>query len=92
MAFQNNPHGANTENEIRRWEHTPLTIDHYGIQASIQANGKVKLVGNVANAVGDEVEFDEIEIPASLIFKLASLLKATRKVVYVKTVAEKETD
>ena len=72
------------ENKIRRYTHTPLAIEHYGITASIQANGRIIITKHVSSS--DEV--DEVEIPASLVFKLASLLKATRKVEYV-NVAEK---
>lgn len=76
---------ANTNNEgkIKRYVHSPIAIEHHGIQASIHANGKLTLT-KVARVVGgEEVEFDEVEIPASLIFKLATLLRATRKIVYV---------
>ena len=70
------------EQKIKRYVHSPLTVEHNGVNASITENGKVVL-SKVANVKGDEVEYDEIEIPASLVFKLASLLKATRKVKYV---------
>ncbi len=72
----------NGEQQIKRYVHSALTIDHNGIQAAIKENGKIVLT-KVAKVQGEEVEFDEIEIPASLIFKLASLLKATRKVEYL---------
>src|SRR5262245_6829912 len=86
----NMPHFANRpalrandgEHRIRRYVHSPLTVEHQGINAAITANGKIVL-SKVAKVVGDEVEYDELEIPASLVFKLASLLKATRKVEYV---------
>lgn len=83
--FRNEPHlnGQNGEGKIKRYTHSPLTIEHYGIHASIQANGKVVISKNVRTTNDGEVEFDEIEIPASLVFKLASLLSATRKVEYV---------
>ena len=70
------------DQKIKRYVHSPLTVEHNGVNAAITENGKVVL-SKVANVKGDEVEYDEIEIPASLIFKLASLLKATRKVKYV---------
>lgn len=85
MAFQNNPQMTDGQgnNKIRRYVHQPLTTDHYDIHCEIQSNGKVKLTRPVKGSD----EYDQIEIPASLVFKLQSLLKATRKVEYV-SVAE----
>ena len=84
--FQNRPALRNDsgEGQIRRYVHSPLTIEHNGINASITKSGRVVLskVDEKAST-GDVIEYDEIEIPASLVFKLASLLKATRKVEYV---------
>lgn len=79
--FQNTPrvNDAHTANTIKRYVHQPLTVDHYGIRAKIQENGKVLITG-IADKDGI---FDEIEVPASLIFKLTSLLKATRSIQYV---------
>ncbi len=54
----------------------PLTIEHYGIHASIKENGRI-IISNEAS-VGAEGDYDEIEIPASLVFKLARLLHDTR--------------
>jgi hypothetical protein len=63
--------------------HTPITVEHNGINASITENGHIQL-SKVARVIDkDTVEFDEIEIPASLIFKLARLLKDTRRIKYV---------
>lgn len=74
--FQNNPQNS----QVKRYVHQPLTIDHYGIHAKITENGKV-----IITSSPDKVtqEYDEVEIPASLVFKLASLLKATRSVKFV---------
>lgn len=85
MGFRNTPNlrgNEDNEQKIKRYVHSPLTVEHNGVNASITENGKVVL-SKVAKVEGDEVEYDEIEIPASLVFKLASLLKATRKVKYV---------
>ena len=81
MAFQNNPQLTDKEgnNKIRRYVHQPLEIDHYDTHCKIQPNGKIVLT----KAVKGKDEYDEIEVSASLIFKLAGLLKATRKVEYV---------
>ena len=84
--FANNPTLQNGQNEgmVKRYVHQPLTTEHYGIKAQIQPNGKVKITGIPTPVKGtDEVEFDEVEIPASLVFKLATLLKATRTIQFV---------
>lgn len=95
MAHFNAPRMTDEQNagKIRRYVHQPLTIDHYGIHASIHANGKVS-ISKVADEQEnkDEVQYDEVEIPASLIFKLASLLKATRSITYVSVSELKESD
>lgn len=85
-TFRNSPElkDENNEGKVKRYVHQPLTIDHYGTHAKIMENGRV-LISSVGTQIGtsDEYEYDEVEIPASLIFKLATLLKATRTVKYV---------
>jgi hypothetical protein len=91
-TFRNVPQLRDNDGEqkIKRYVHSPLTVEHHGVNAAITENGKVVL-SKVARVVDKEtVEYDEIEIPASLVFKLASLLKATRKVKYV-TISELST-
>ena len=66
-------------NQIKRYVHQPLTIDHYGIHASIRENGRVIITG-IPDKDG---EYDEVDIPASLVLKLAGLLKMTRSVKFV---------
>lgn len=80
MGF-NNPEMRDENNQgmIRRYSHQPMVIDHFGIHAKIAENGKVTIVGK-PDSSGD---YDEVEVPASLVFKLASLLKATRTVKFV---------
>lgn len=78
-----NQHG---ENQIRRYTHQTLSIEHNGISAKIQSNGRVFLScvsKDQSDAEQGEVIMDEIEIPASLVFKLGQLLRATRTVEYV---------
>ncbi len=70
-------------NTVKRYVHQPLTIEHYGIHAKIQENGKVLISSAGERNEQGELEYDEVEIPASLIFKLATLLKATRTVKFV---------
>lgn len=84
-TFQNNPTIAGNEGKIKRYVHQPVTIDHFGIKASIRENGKVVIQSAGKPVVGSEnmIEYDEVEIPASLIFKIANLLKMTRSVTFV---------
>lgn len=79
--------GHDGDNKVKRYSHSPLTIEHHGINASITENGRV-ILSKVAKVEGDMVEYDEVEIPASLVFKLSDLLRATRKIQYV-TLGEK---
>ncbi len=86
MAFKNTPMMTNEQgNTVKRYVHQPLTIEHYGFHAQIKENGKVVIQGQPKTVEGkpDEVEYDEVEIPASLVFKLAQLLKATRTINFV---------
>lgn len=91
MAFRNSPAltDENNEGKVKRYVHQPLTIEHYGIHAKIQENGRVVIssVASPVNGAEGDVEWDEVEIPASLVFKLATLLKATRTIKFV-SVAE----
>lgn len=86
MSFRNSPElkDENNDGKVKRYVHQPLTNEHYGIQFSIKENGKVSIRSVPTPIKGsDEVEYDEVEIPASLIFKLATLLKATRTIKFV---------
>jgi hypothetical protein len=84
----NAPNFRNSDGEqkIKRYVHSRLTIDHNGIQGTITENGRVIVTGipkAVEGSANGEMEYDEIEVPASFIFKIASLLKATRQVKYM---------
>ncbi len=78
------------EQKVKRYVHQPLTIEHYGLHAKIQENGKVKITGIPVKTSEGVLEYDEVEIPASLVFKLANSLKLTRQVKYV-TITEAST-
>ena len=79
MAFKNNPGLTDESGRSGRWSHQPLTINHLGIQASIKEDGKIVIRSVPVNVAGsDEVEYEEVTIPASLVFKLAGYLKDTR--------------
>lgn len=72
------------DQKIKRFVHSPLQVEHNGINAAITENGKVVLSKPAGkDKETNETLYDEIEIPASLVFKLAQLLKATRKIRYV---------
>jgi hypothetical protein len=81
MSF-NTPHMDGHEDSVKRYVHSELAVEHSGIHAKIQSNGRVSLSKSV-NISPTQVEVIELDIPASLVFKLATLLKATRKVEYV---------
>lgn len=85
MAFRNNPDLKDSgEGMVKRYVHQTLTIEHYGIHAKIQENGRVTISSAGTPIPGSkEFEYDEVEIPASLVFKLATLLKATRTIKFV---------
>ena len=82
MVYRNSPtlHNEKGEIEVRTYTHQPLTIDHFGIRASIKESGKVVISGPCYPSKDNpnEDEYDEVEIPASLVFKLATLLRDTR--------------
>jgi hypothetical protein len=82
MSFQNSPKLDSEQGQIKRYVHQPLTIEHYGIHAKITENGKV-IITSAPVLTNGEMEFDEVEIPASLVFKLASALKMTRTETFV---------
>ena len=85
MSFKNSPRvngGTDGPGKVRRYVHAPISIDHFGIHASISEHGRVT-ISKVARTVGEEIEYDEVEVPASLINKLSLLLHATRSVVFV---------
>jgi len=61
--------------ERKIYAHQPLTFDHFGTRVAIKENGRVVITTAVVDSLG---EYDEIEVPASLIFKIAQQLKITR--------------
>jgi hypothetical protein len=76
--------GQNNEGKVRRWKHQPLTIEHFGIHAKIQENGRILITGAAKPVPGsDDYEYDEVEVSASFIFKLTDALKMTRTAIYV---------
>lgn len=81
--YHNTPKLTDESNEgkVKRYVHQPLTFDHFGIRATIKENGHVV----IASPGDDKGEYDEVEIPASLVFKLATSLKLTRTIKYVST-------
>ena len=72
MSFTNSPHAQ--DGKIRRYVHSPLVSDYNGIRMNIQENGRTILSKSIEG--DDEVVFDELEVPASLVFKLLTLIRA----------------
>lgn len=65
-------------NETRpRWVHTEFETEHQGIRIKVLKDGKVIL----SNEPSVE-DFDEITVPASVIFKTVKALTLTRKADY----------
>ena len=64
----------------RRYVHSPFTLEHMGISISVSEDGKITLTKPADDSPN---EVDEVVIPASLIFKLATMLTATRKIHWV---------
>lgn len=89
-TFKNNPRivTINGKRMMEVYTHQPLTFDHFDTHCQIQSNGKIKLT----KPVKDSDEYDEIEIPASLVFKLVGLLKDTRSVEFVEVNSEAAKD
>lgn len=74
--FANNSQGE----RVRIYTHQPLTVERQSVTFSIKENGKILLTSpdRLVDGTKDKYEYDEVEIPASLIFKLTTLLRATR--------------
>lgn len=65
--------------KIRRFIHSKTQGEHLGTEFFIEEDGKIVLRQEDLNTG----EYDEVKIPASLVFKLATMLEATRKVRWV---------
>ena len=89
MSFNNRPHmllQGQPENTIVKWVHQPLSLEHDDgkYHFTIKENGRVTISGNVTeNKETGEVEEDEIEVPASLIYKISRYLQDTRKATFI---------
>lgn len=67
-------------NKVRRYVHSPFSIEHNeNVKASCDKDGKVTIT---VTERGKE-EYDEVVVPASLIFRLQSMLQDTRKIRWV---------
>lgn len=76
---------------MARHSHTPVTFEHQGIQCQIKANGRVLITSRPIPIPGSEdVEYDSVEVPASVIFKIREKLNETRKTDYVRVVSVPE--
>lgn len=85
--FQGNDFSA----ERPHYVHSAITIEHWGTQIAIAENGNVTLTKVVKKHSSDsEIEYDEIEVTAGVIFKAAQFLKATRRIVTPDAEAKKE--
>jgi hypothetical protein len=81
--FRNRPTMTDEHGNVVKviYVHQPLTIEHFGIHAKIQENGRILLSSPPeTDPETKEIYINEVEIPASLVFKLANLLRDTRTV------------
>lgn len=92
----NNPKLTDSQGNqtIKRYKHQRLTIDHFGTKATIHENGRVTIVTSSPDADSKDggLVIDEVNIPASLVFKIAGLLKNTREVEFIKVEEVKPSD
>lgn len=87
MAFNNRPHmllPGQPGNTTIRWTHQPLSLEHYGYHFQIHENGRVTIIGAPEKDVDTgEMVSDEIDVPASLIYKINRYLMDTRKANFI---------
>lgn len=86
MSF-NRPHMQlpnQPPNTTVRWVHQALSLEHDNgkFHFTIHENGKVTIKGN-AQEIDGVIEEDEIEVPASLIYKISRYLMDTRKATFL---------
>lgn len=72
---QNREYKQLPEGKMRRYVHSPFTLNEKETEIKVSEDGKVTIIQNHADDT-----FEEITIPASLIFKIGNMLKNTRKV------------
>lgn len=66
------------EDKTRRFVHDPFNLQMEKLEIACDKDGRVTITEN-----HDNDEYDEINVPASLIFKIAMMLEMTRSIVYV---------
>lgn len=66
------------EDKTRRFVHDPFNLQMEKLEIKCDKDGRVTLTEN-----HDDDEYDEINVPASLIFKIAMMLEMTRSLVYI---------
>lgn len=72
-----------------RFVHAPTKTSFDGIEVEIKENGVIVLGKKVSGFLeGAEEEYDEVEIKAGTIFKIASLLRDTRRIVRINEAAK----
>lgn len=66
-----------------RFAHSPTKTSFDGIEIEIKENGVIVLTKHIEGFTAPGEEYDELEIKAGTIFKIASLLRDTRRIVRI---------
>lgn len=65
---------TNQNNKFAHFSHSPFKFEWRGVVAEVGESGKIKITQE-----HDDDTFDEIETSADFIYRLASMLSATKK-------------
>lgn len=68
----------NFDDKTRRYIHDPFHLEMEKLEVACDKDGRVTIKIN-----HNEDEYEEVNVPASLIFKIAMMLEMTRSIVYV---------
>lgn len=79
MNTRNRTYKPGPEGKRKKFKHSPFEFEHPGkITGSCNRQGRITIRQD-----GDDGEYDEVIVPASLIYKIITLLEATRSFEWV---------
>jgi len=73
MVFRKHFHKSVPEGKYRRFVHSPTKVTEKKHEIEITEEGRVIITENQSDD-----EYDEVNVPASLIYKIVNLLESTR--------------